>query len=121
MLLQDAGGCDDGSATRCTCSRALSPVSDPTARSALRILEEGKIDSVYGQGALGIRREGRWCCIGYSIPARERLGYWFDFWFDSLGSFRIEEFLFWIQKVRFGPKTYLLTPKHHMWPPAAGC
>ena len=44
-------------ATRCTCSRALSPVSDPTARSALRILEEGKIDSVYGQGALGIRRE----------------------------------------------------------------
>ena len=44
-------------ATRCTCSRALFPVSDPTARSALRILEEGKIDSVYGQGALGIRRE----------------------------------------------------------------
>jgi hypothetical protein len=35
------------------------PVSDPTARSALRIRKEGKIDSVYGQAreALGIRRE----------------------------------------------------------------
>ena len=38
MLLRDAGGCDDGCATRCTCSRALSSLadSDPKARSALR-------------------------------------------------------------------------------------
>ena len=39
MLLHDAGGCDDGSAARRTCSRALSSLADsePTARSALRI------------------------------------------------------------------------------------
>jgi hypothetical protein len=44
MLPRDAGGCDDGSATRCTCSRALSSLadSDPKARSALRIRKEGK-------------------------------------------------------------------------------
>ena len=44
VLLRDAGGCDDGSATRCTCSRALSSLadSDPKARSALRIRKEGK-------------------------------------------------------------------------------
>ena len=44
MLLRDARGCDDGSATRCTCSRALSSLadSDPKARSALRIQEAGK-------------------------------------------------------------------------------
>ena len=44
MLVPDAGGCDDGSATRCTCSRAVSSLadSDPKARSALRIRKEGK-------------------------------------------------------------------------------
>ncbi len=44
MLVRDAGGCDDGSAARCTCSRALSSLadSDPTARSAVRIRKEGK-------------------------------------------------------------------------------
>ena len=44
ILPRDAGGCDDGSATRCTCSRALSSLadSDPKARSALRIRREGK-------------------------------------------------------------------------------
>jgi hypothetical protein len=44
MLLRDAGGCDDGCATRCTCSRGLSSLadSDPKARSALRIRKEGK-------------------------------------------------------------------------------
>ena len=37
MLLRHAGGCDDGSAARRTCSRALSSLadSDPKARSAL--------------------------------------------------------------------------------------
>ena len=44
MLVRDAGGCDDGSATRYTCSHALSSLadSDPKARSALRIRKEGK-------------------------------------------------------------------------------
>ncbi len=46
ILVRDAGGCDDGSATRRTCSRALSRSSladsDPKARSALRIRKEGK-------------------------------------------------------------------------------
>ena len=44
MLVRDAGGCDDGSATRCTRSRALSSLadSDPKARSPLRIRKEGK-------------------------------------------------------------------------------
>ncbi len=44
MLVRDDGGCDDGSTTRCTCSRALSSLadSDPKARSALRIRKEGK-------------------------------------------------------------------------------
>ncbi len=44
MLLLDAGGCDDGSAARRTCSRALSSLadSDPKARSALHIRKEGK-------------------------------------------------------------------------------
>ena len=43
MLLRDAGGCDDGSAARRTCSRALSSLadSDPKARSALRTREAG--------------------------------------------------------------------------------
>ena len=44
MLLRDDGGCDDGSAARRTCPRALSSLadSDPKARSALRIRKEGK-------------------------------------------------------------------------------
>jgi hypothetical protein len=44
MLVRDADGCDDGSATRCTCSLALSSLadSDPKARSALRMRKEGK-------------------------------------------------------------------------------
>jgi len=38
MLLRDAGGCDDGSATRCTCSRALCrPSLIRRPRSALHI------------------------------------------------------------------------------------
>ena len=51
VLLRDAGGCDDGSATRCTCSRALSSLadSDPTDRSALRIRKEGKSIASNGQ------------------------------------------------------------------------
>ena len=43
MLLRDACGCHDGSATRRTCSRVLSSLADtdPKARSALRIREAG--------------------------------------------------------------------------------
>ena len=53
MLLRDAGGCDDGSAARRTCSRALSPLadSDPKARSALRIRKEGRSIASTGRPA----------------------------------------------------------------------
>ena len=65
MLLRDAGGCDDGSATRCTCSRALSSLadSDPKARSALRIRKEGK--SIASTGKPG--RNQRTCAFCPSV------------------------------------------------------
>ena len=55
MLLWDAGGCDDGSATRCTRSRTLSSLadSDPKARSALRIRKEGKSTQFTSMASLG--------------------------------------------------------------------
>ena len=65
MLVRDAGGCDDGSATRCTCSRALSSLadSDPKARSALRIRKEGK--SIASTGKPG--RNQRTCAFCPSV------------------------------------------------------
>ena len=53
MLLCNAGGCDDGSAARRTCSRALSSLadSDPKARSALRIRKKGKSIASTGRPA----------------------------------------------------------------------
>ena len=44
MRLRGACGCDEISAKRCSCSRALAglAVSDPKARSALHIWKEGK-------------------------------------------------------------------------------
>ena len=48
MLLRDAGGCDDGSATRCACSHDLAVAdSDPKARSALHIRKGGQIDRAH--------------------------------------------------------------------------
>ena len=51
MLLRDAGGCDDGSAARCTCSRALSSLadSDPKAKECAVHPRSGQIDSLHGQ------------------------------------------------------------------------
>ena len=65
MLLCNAGGCDDGSATRCTCSRALSSLADldPKARSALRIRKEGK--SIASTGRPGPNR--RTCAFCPSV------------------------------------------------------
>jgi hypothetical protein len=65
MLLRDAGGYDDGSATCCTCSRALSSLadSDPKARSALRIRKEGK--SIASTGKPG--RNQRTCAFCPSV------------------------------------------------------
>jgi hypothetical protein len=63
MLLRDAGGCDDGSATRCACSRAMYSLadSDPKARSALRIRKEGK--SIASTGKRGWPKSANLCIL----------------------------------------------------------
>ena len=65
LRLGGACGCGDGSATRRTCSRALSSLadSDPKARSALRIRKEGK--SIASTGKPG--RNQRTCAFCPSV------------------------------------------------------
>ena len=58
MLLRDACGCHDGSATRCTCSVVLSSLadSDPKARSALHTrkwVESTQFTSMASLGRIG--------------------------------------------------------------------